>query len=225
MPTLDRMNRLVRPVLVALVSAVLLVLAPAAQAHDQLLESSPADGATLETAPEAIELTFSGEIAQVGAQVAVTGGDVESPLDGAPRTEGVMLVQDLVELGPGSYDVLWRVTSSDGHPISGSFTFAVAGDGAAAAEDDGDAAGGADDGSAAGAADDGTEDPAEAPAEEAPDADEPAEEPAESPAQAPAPESATAPVGIPGWAWVALGLAVVGLLAVLGTSLSRGRRR
>jgi len=90
------MNRLVRPVLVALVSAVLLVLAPAAQAHDQLLESSPADGATLETAPEAIELTFSGEIAQVGAQVAVTGGDVESPLDGAPRTEGVMLVQDLV---------------------------------------------------------------------------------------------------------------------------------
>ena len=61
-------------------------LVPAA-AHDEVLSTSPEQGAVLESAPEQIELSYSGEIMDIGHQVLVTGPEgqsvTEGPTDGS----------------------------------------------------------------------------------------------------------------------------------------------
>ncbi|MFC4565191.1 copper resistance protein CopC [Nocardiopsis mangrovi] len=102
-----------------------------AWAHDRLLSSTPEDGTDLDTAPSEIVLTFSGSVLDIGAAVAVLDGDSRQVADGAVAIDGPEVARRLPEdLPDGGYAVRWRVVSSDGHPISGSFTF-TAGDAAA----------------------------------------------------------------------------------------------
>ncbi|GMA32599.1 copper resistance CopC family protein [Litorihabitans aurantiacus] len=101
------------------------VLAAPASAHDSLISSSPADGEALTAAPADLTLTYSAEIAQIGADVVVTdtaGTVVSQELTVAGTDVVVPLAQDLTA---GAYSVAWRVTSSDGHPIDGMFTFTL----------------------------------------------------------------------------------------------------
>ena len=120
-------------------SVVLLGLGvPAASAHDALTGSTPADGASTATAPAEVSLEFSGVVQELGAEVAVTGPDGADAAQGAAEVVGTTLTQPLAEdLPAGTYAVAWRVTSADGHPISGTLSFTIAGDTA------GDTAGGA----------------------------------------------------------------------------------
>ena len=105
-------------------------LVPAA-AHDEVLSTSPEQNAVLETAPEKIELSYSGEIMDIGHQVLVTGPAGRSVTEGPLERDGSQVVQPLAETGSeeGTYQVVWRVVSSDGHPIEGTYTYQV-GDGA-----------------------------------------------------------------------------------------------
>ena len=105
-------------------------LAPAA-AHDEVLSTSPEQDAVLETAPEQIELSYSGEIMDIGHQVLVTGPEGQSVTEGPLERDGSQVVQPLAAAGSeeGTYQVVWRVVSSDGHPIEGTYTYEV-GDGA-----------------------------------------------------------------------------------------------
>ena len=105
-------------------------LAPAA-AHDEVLSTSPEQNAVLESAPEQIELSYSGEIMDIGHQVLVTGPEGQSVTEGPLERDGSQVVQPLAETGSeeGTYQVVWRVVSSDGHPIEGTYTYQV-GDGA-----------------------------------------------------------------------------------------------
>ena len=105
-------------------------LAPAA-AHDEVLNTSPEQNAVLESAPEQIELSYSGEIMDIGHQVLVTGPEGQSVTEGPLERDGSQVVQPLAETGSeeGTYQVVWRVVSSDGHPIEGTYTYQV-GDGA-----------------------------------------------------------------------------------------------
>ena len=117
-------RRCLRVLAVVLAAAALLVgAATAAQAHNVLVGTSPADGSTVKVVPAAVMLTFNEPALAVGAEIIVTapGGPVQS---GA-----AVLVNNTVSehLQPGSpagqYKVLWRVTSADGHPVSGTFSF------------------------------------------------------------------------------------------------------
>ena len=102
--------------------ALALVAVPAS-AHDELKSSNPADGATLATPPSQVVLTFEEPPVALGAQVVVTGpgGPVSS---GAPRLDGDDVVQDVQPQAPaGRYTIEWRVTSDDGHPVSGTLAF------------------------------------------------------------------------------------------------------
>ena len=101
-------------------------LAPAA-AHDEVLSTSPEQDAVLETAPEQIELSYSGEIMDIGHQVLVTGPDGQSVTEGPLERDGSQVIQPLAETGSeeGTYQVVWRVVSSDGHPIEGTYTYEV----------------------------------------------------------------------------------------------------
>ena len=97
-----------------------------AAAHDRLVSTDPADGASLEQAPDHVGLVMSSDPLGLGTQVQVTGpagivstGDV-SVLD-------TTVTQALAADRPaGTYEVQWRITSSDGHPVSGSFRFTAA---------------------------------------------------------------------------------------------------
>ncbi len=96
-----------------------------ATAHDELTGTEPAVGATVEVPPDQVQMDFSGDIASVGSFVTVTG-PLGTVTDGAPKVEGTAVVQPLMaDAPPGNYAVVWRVTSQDGHPISGEFDYTV----------------------------------------------------------------------------------------------------
>lgn len=114
----------VRSVLVVLGSVVALVVAAGpASAHDVLASTDPANGSTVAAVPTTVTLTFEEPAVALGTKIVVTGpgGEVQQDLP--------VLVDNTVRQGlragapAGRYTVDWRVTSADGHPISGSFTF------------------------------------------------------------------------------------------------------
>ncbi|MEV8272979.1 copper resistance CopC family protein [Microbacterium sp. NPDC077184] len=109
-----------------LLATVLLPATPAA-AHDELIGSDPAAGSAVETLPAALTLTFSAEIApdEGASEIQVTDAAGTTLNDGAPVVEGTTLTQALAGTASDEVTVLWKVVSSDGHPISGEFSFTV----------------------------------------------------------------------------------------------------
>lgn len=114
----------------ALLAAFLLLFAPLpASAHDDLLESSPAAGSTVETLPSELTLTFSANLidGDGSTEVVVTDAAGTSVTDGPATVNGSQVVQPLVaEADAGDYRVIWKVVSSDGHATSKEFSFSVA---------------------------------------------------------------------------------------------------
>lgn len=103
------------------------MLTAGAHAHSLLLESSPAAGATLSEGPPQISLRFNNRIEKRLSTIRV--------LDerGAPRPvtmlegEGAAdrLSATVPVLAPGAWRVEWQVLSTDGHIVSGRFSFRV----------------------------------------------------------------------------------------------------
>lgn len=88
--------------------------------------TGPAADATLDSAPSSVTLEFSDAPQALGSQVAVTGPDGAPVSAGAPEITGETVRQQLDQgLPAGGYTVDWRVTSADGHPLSGTFGFRV----------------------------------------------------------------------------------------------------
>ncbi|MHA3701709.1 copper resistance CopC/CopD family protein [Jatrophihabitans sp. YIM 134969] len=115
----------------AVVVLTALVGAPDAAAHATVTGSNPADGADVPTTPTTVSISFDeavtldpgfvkvvdgngGEVESGKATVSGDGRTVEAPLkSGLPRSAG--------------YLVSFRVVSADGHPVSGTVAFTVAG--------------------------------------------------------------------------------------------------
>jgi methionine-rich copper-binding protein CopC len=115
--------------------AVLGVAGPAF-AHDQLLSTSPQDGATVSSLPAAVTLTFNDTVDDAGSdanQVKVMDASCKVINDGPLQLQDNVVTQPIAGESTGPVTVLWRVVSRDGHPVSGDFTFTVSGSGAAAA--------------------------------------------------------------------------------------------
>jgi methionine-rich copper-binding protein CopC len=108
-----------------LIAASSLFVASPAQAHDELLSSDPAAGSTADALPAQVTLTFSGMLSTSGSEVAVTDAAGTSLVDGAPVVADTVLTQPLAGEASGVVTVVWRVVSSDAHPISGEFSFTV----------------------------------------------------------------------------------------------------
>ncbi|WP_246159799.1 copper resistance CopC family protein [Microbacterium rhizomatis] len=109
-----------------LTAAVALMATPA-YAHDELSGSDPASGSTVDVLPAQLTLTFSGDLlGDAGAtEVQVTDAGGTSIAAGAPVVQGNVVSQPLAPGATGTITVLWRVVSSDGHPISDQFGFTV----------------------------------------------------------------------------------------------------
>ncbi|MFE4001790.1 copper resistance protein CopC [Nocardioides sp. YIM B13467] len=89
--------------------------------------TDPEEGAVLEQAPETITFTFDEAVTLPPAGVTVydaKGEEVTSEAT-ASGTEMQVALAEASSLGDGTYVVAWRAVSADGHPISGSLTFAV----------------------------------------------------------------------------------------------------
>lgn len=72
----------------------------------------------------AVQLSFSDEVLTNGTEIAVTDPEGTDVTDGAPEHNGRDVDQPVADdLEPGEYRVVWRVVSSDGHPIEGAFVF------------------------------------------------------------------------------------------------------
>lgn len=123
--------RPIRQLLSALLGAAVLASilfggsGPAA-AHDTAESSSPAAGATLAAPPEQVSVTFNRNPLAIGSQFLVNDAAGTNWADGAVQIVDNVASQKLRSGAPaGPYTVMWRVASSDAHPIEGSFTFTV----------------------------------------------------------------------------------------------------
>ena len=121
-----------RPITVAALACLLLVLiAPAAGGHALLRGSEPAGGASLDTAPERVTLTFTEppDPALSSVHVLDTAGHaVERGRARAVAGRPLVLEVPVGRRGdePGTYTVSWRVVSrTDGHLTAGAFAFGV----------------------------------------------------------------------------------------------------
>ncbi|WP_158609669.1 copper resistance CopC family protein [Cellulomonas triticagri] len=113
-------------VVVALLLALagLLLSAGRADAHNALLGTDPADGSTVEAPPAAITLTFDQPAQALGTEVVVLGPDGATVSTGDAQLVDSTVVQALgTDLPAGAYSVQWRITSADGHPLSGELAF------------------------------------------------------------------------------------------------------
>ncbi|MEY9213987.1 copper resistance protein CopC [Thermobifida halotolerans] len=101
-------------------------LAPAAQAHNTLISSSPKDGATLDALPEEVVLTFNDDVIEGGNGIVVTGPDGVDHAEGEISVDGPTASVALAPLSqPGEYTIEYRIVSADGHPLSDTLTFTL----------------------------------------------------------------------------------------------------
>jgi copper resistance protein C len=104
--------------------AFAIALAPVASAHAVLIATDPAKGAKLATGPAQVSATFNEPLQTAFAATTVVGPDTNLWSTGDPRVDGAVISVALRPLGPaGSYTVNYRVTSADGHVVTGSWAF------------------------------------------------------------------------------------------------------
>ncbi len=123
--------RLCRKAVAALVVVVLAAVwaAPASGSlHLRLTKSAPAKDAELGAAPAEIRLWFSQNVELSVSSIKLTAADGdEIDLGKVETAEADVLVATTPSgLAAGVYQVAWRTSSGDGHPIRGTFDFAVA---------------------------------------------------------------------------------------------------
>ena len=97
-----------------------------AAAHAELVSSTPASGGTVQQLPGAVTLTFS-EPVRTPAFVEVTGPSGSDIARGDVRVRDADLTQPVERsTESGQYAMAYRVTSADGHAISGTVRFTLA---------------------------------------------------------------------------------------------------
>ena len=118
-----------RQLLVALmlVGMALVGGAGSAAAHNELIGSEPADGATVASSPARVVLTFNLPVKPGFSTVIVTGPDQAQWQVGAAVEDGATVSMPVRPLGPaGQYTIAYQVLSADGHPVRGAVHFTLA---------------------------------------------------------------------------------------------------
>jgi methionine-rich copper-binding protein CopC len=116
----------------ALATALVLISVQVADAHSDLLDSTPAAGAVLDVAPDSVELVFATDVQPQYGEVTVTGPDgdrydLSGSFTNGDSSARVGLRQATV---PGPYTVTFRIVSTDGHVLGDGFSYRVTRNGA-----------------------------------------------------------------------------------------------
>ncbi len=102
----------------------------AAWAHPLLIQASPQPGVVADASPRAISLALTEPAVARGSRIRVIGPDGARVAVGPVRGSGggrALAVTPRRPLRSAVYDVRWSVLGDDGHVVSGSFDFGVAG--------------------------------------------------------------------------------------------------
>ncbi|HEX7117723.1 MAG TPA: copper resistance protein CopC [Longimicrobiales bacterium] len=114
---------------VLLALPLLIGMAGDAAAHEVLKHSVPGDGARLDEAPRVLRLTFTRPVELGLTRVELLGPEGQPVALAAPElaadSANVIVVAVRGALKAGDYTVRWRVVGPDGHPVQGSFDFAI----------------------------------------------------------------------------------------------------
>ncbi len=110
--------------LLAAMTLAATITAQVASAHATRVSADPADNAVLTTSPERVSATFNERLQTTFVAMTVVGPDGNVWSTGEPTVQGAVVSMGMRALGPaGSYTVNYRVTSADGHVVSGSWSF------------------------------------------------------------------------------------------------------
>ncbi|MDG9675815.1 copper resistance protein CopC [Micromonospora sp. DH14] len=121
-PTVVRLGAAMLAVLVAL-----LIPASPAWAHNTLRSAAPVQESTLSSAPTEIVLEFVERLDPTFTTIVLTDAAKRKVPTGDPVVGGAKgSVQVSEALPNGTYTVAYRVVSTDGHPVQGSYPFTVA---------------------------------------------------------------------------------------------------
>lgn len=98
------------------------------KAHATLLEMDPAENVVAEESPSTLTLTFNEPIEHDLAFVTIYDSNATPIFTGNPAEENAKSSQlefSLPDFEDGTYTVKWDIVSADGHPVDGSYAFAV----------------------------------------------------------------------------------------------------
>ena len=100
---------------------------PSSAKHATLVSSEPAANSRLASSPTRIRLVYSEPVEGKLAKVSLlpSPGTPIVLRAGADPRDVHAVIAPVDSLAPGTYKVEWRVVSADGHPVDGTFTFAV----------------------------------------------------------------------------------------------------
>lgn len=110
-----------------LTAALLMVLPATVAAHAELLEATPADGATVEGTPREISASFSEPLETDGSTFSLRSAAGERLAAGGvdPDDPTRLVIDPVPTLQPGTYEVRWRAASADGHAENDTWAFTV----------------------------------------------------------------------------------------------------
>ncbi|HEV7172839.1 copper resistance CopC family protein [Pedococcus sp.] len=108
---------------VTFVAFVAIGAAASADAHDVLVSTNPANGAQVSRVPPTVTLRFDQTVLGLGTEVVVTGPSGPVQVGKAGVVDNTVTERLQPGAPAGRYTVEWRVTSVDGHPVSGTFAF------------------------------------------------------------------------------------------------------
>ena len=118
------------PTVTAILSSILLISlsvyggALSASAHTDVVETTPVDGAVLESAPQSLTLSFNSTLLDGMVEVAASNSDGELVSGVVAESVGTeVIVQWPADLPGDTYKVSYRIVSQDGHPVTGSLRF------------------------------------------------------------------------------------------------------
>jgi methionine-rich copper-binding protein CopC len=115
-----------RAVIAALVALGVVTGIGPAWAHTAMIASDPPANAALSAGPDRVSATFNEPLQTTFAAMTVVGPDANLWSAGDPEIRGATVGVAVRPLGPsGEYTVNYRVTSADGHAVSGSWSFTV----------------------------------------------------------------------------------------------------
>lgn len=114
-----------------------LALPAAANAHDDLVDSTPGANATIDELPEVFSVTVNEPLLDLdgeasGFAIEVTDATGRYYGDGCLTVEGATLSTGAALGEAGDYTLTWQLVSEDGHTVSGSFGFTWTGEATAA---------------------------------------------------------------------------------------------
>lgn len=125
-----RLGRGAALALLTALASLLLVLgtgAAPAQAHAELVGTTPEDGAVFasDEAPASVELRFTEGVRLIDGAIRLFSAGAEPQALSAEVIDGTVVIELPEDLDEGAYALGWRVVSADTHPIGGVIDFQV----------------------------------------------------------------------------------------------------